>query len=64
MEVFLCRSCQTHLSVAGQVQDEYLSEELQNWGGRTTHRTGGSRIGPVVKTKRLTLCTLESSPVF
>lgn len=57
MEFFLCRSCHMHPSVAGQFQEEYLSEEHQNWSYRTSHRTGGSRIQPVLKTlKRFNLC--------
>lgn len=44
MEFFPGCSCQTHPSVAGHFQEEYLSEETQNRGCRTSHRTGGSSI--------------------
>lgn len=50
MEFFFCRSCQTHPSVAGQFQEEDLSDEHQNWGCRTSHGIGGIRIQPALKT--------------
>lgn len=53
MEFFLCCWCQMHSSVAGQFQEEYLSEEHQNWSSRTSHRTGGCLIQPVVRTPKL-----------
>lgn len=44
MEFFPGCRCQTHQSAAGHFQEEYLSEETQNRGCRTSHRTGGSSI--------------------